>query len=70
MPPSVQQDHKSLAVMNQQAGLTRRTEQPPEDAQSKESKKADDKHKIVNIITKFSFATKGGISAHNPYKVN
>lgn len=29
-----------------------------------------DKPKIVNIITKFSFATKGGISAHNPYKVN
>ena len=28
------------------------------------------RHKIVNIITKFSFATKGGISAHNPYKVN
>lgn len=26
--------------------------------------------KIVNIITKFSFATKGGISSHNPYKVN
>jgi len=24
----------------------------------------------VNIITKFSFATKGGIAAHNPYKVN
>ena len=24
----------------------------------------------MNIITKFSFATKGGISAHNPYKVN
>lgn len=27
-------------------------------------------HKIANIITKFSFATKGGISSHNPYKVN
>ena len=25
---------------------------------------------MTNIITKFSFATKGGISAHNPYKVN
>lgn len=29
-----------------------------------------DKPKIVNIITKFSFATKGGISSHNPHKVN
>ena len=28
------------------------------------------KSKLTNIITKFSFATKGGISAHNPYKVN
>ena len=26
--------------------------------------------KITNIITKFSFATKGGISSHNPFKVN
>ena len=42
-----------------------------EESQSKDSKKrADGKSKIVNIITKFSFATKGGISAHNPYKVN
>ena len=23
-----------------------------------------------NVVTKFSFATKGGIAAHNPYKVN
>ena len=36
----------------------------------KDSTGKPDKHKIVNIITKFSFATKGGISAHNPYKVN
>ena len=28
------------------------------------------KSKITNIITKFSFATKGGISSHNPFKVN
>jgi len=41
-----------------------------EDNGSKEGKKKDDKQRIVNIITKFSFATKGGISAHNPYKVN
>ena len=26
--------------------------------------------KMSNVITKFSFATKGGISAHNPFKVN
>ena len=26
--------------------------------------------KITNIITKFSFATKGGFSSHNPFKVN
>ena len=44
--------------------------------QSKESKKREKvssltrQQKIVNIITKFSFATKGGISSHNPYKVN
>ena len=24
----------------------------------------------MNIITKFSFATKGGVSSHNPFKVN
>ena len=27
-------------------------------------------HKISNVVTKFSFATKGGIAAHNPYKTN
>ena len=27
-------------------------------------------NKISNVVTKFSFATKGGIAAHNPYKVN
>ena len=27
-------------------------------------------HGISNVVTKFSFATKGGIAAHNPYKVN
>lgn len=26
--------------------------------------------KISNVVTKFSFATKGGIAAHNPYKTN
>lgn len=25
---------------------------------------------ISNVVTKFSFATKGGIAPHNPYKVN
>lgn len=25
---------------------------------------------MTNVVTKFSFATKGGIAAHNPYKVN
>lgn len=25
---------------------------------------------VHNVVTKFSFATKGGIAAHNPYKVN
>merc|ERR1711981_372992 len=28
------------------------------------------KQKISNVVTKFSFATKGGIAAHNPYKTN
>jgi hypothetical protein len=28
------------------------------------------KSKISNVVTKFSFATKGGIAAHNPYKTN
>ena len=28
------------------------------------------KNKISNVVTKFSFATKGGIAAHNPYKTN
>ena len=28
------------------------------------------KTKISNVVTKFSFATKGGIAAHNPYKTN
>ena len=27
-------------------------------------------NKISNVVTKFSFATKGGIAAHNPYKTN
>ena len=50
-------------------------QQPPvaenqgEPGESREGQERD-KPKIVNIITKFSFATKGGISAHNPYKVN
>lgn len=28
------------------------------------------KSKISNVVTKFSFATKGGIAAHNPHKTN
>lgn len=39
------------------------------------TKKAGDntekkKNAVSNVVTKFSFATKGGIAAHNPYKVN
>ena len=30
----------------------------------------DKAKKISNVVTKFSFATKGGIAAHNPYKTN
>lgn len=33
-------------------------------------KSKQNKSKISNVVTKFSFATKGGIAAHNPYKVN
>ena len=29
-----------------------------------------DPNSVHNVVTKFSFATKGGIAAHNPYKVN
>ena len=31
---------------------------------------ARDPNSVHNVVTKFSFATKGGIAAHNPYKVN
>lgn len=31
---------------------------------------ASGKGKISNVVTKFSFATKGGIAPHNPGKTN
>jgi len=59
-------------------------EQPPQDGaevKTKKRKRTNEREnssqsnrpsssKITNIITKFSFATKGGISASNPFKVN
>ena len=38
--------------------------------QSKGKASGSSKNKISNVVTKFSFATKGGIAAHNPYKTN
>jgi len=37
---------------------------------TKKAAAARDPNSVHNVVTKFSFATKGGIAAHNPYKVN
>lgn len=37
---------------------------------ARRSQNARDPNSVHNVVTKFSFATKGGIAAHNPYKVN
>jgi hypothetical protein len=36
--------------------------------QRKTTEKTESAGAIHNVVTKFSFATKGGISMHNPYK--
>ena len=38
--------------------------------QAKKTTGGRDPNSVHNVVTKFSFATKGGIAAHNPYKVN
>lgn len=40
---------------------------PPSQPQTVAAQKPN---KISNVVTKFSFATKGGIAPHNPYKTN
>jgi hypothetical protein len=42
----------------------------PSATQKKTASGARDPASVHNVVTKFSFATKGGIAAHNPYKVN
>lgn len=54
----VEQDDRSVSDQRKKA---------PESGAAEGDKK---KSKISNVVTKFSFATKGGIAAHNPYKTN
>jgi len=55
----VEQDDRSVSDQRKKA---------PESGATAEGDKK--KSKISNVVTKFSFATKGGIAAHNPYKTN
>ena len=44
--------------------------QEPTSTTAGKAKAQGKQNKISNVVTKFSFATKGGIAAHNPYKTN
>ena len=51
-----------------QANEEEKKASPGQKSSSKATKNTKDG--VHNVVTKFSFATKGGVAAHNPYKVN
>jgi hypothetical protein len=63
-------------TMNTQPDLGPKTDALQQEAKSAVGKKRSGSRAglpvqtISNVVTKFSFATKGGIAPHNPYKVN